>query len=1018
MALALLALVATPAWAQPLPDHPSPVPIAEFERGVDVVYAPPGCLGWGSSSVVSARPLFTAAEKLGGSFYFASSGWSGLLDGNRVLVPEVETHDPRLSAEVLATDSKAKRLVLEPSIPVLFTPYDIVFQYPHEGHVDWIEILSRAQATGIDVPSAGTKRVSATLVRYTLSSGAQVLALEFPGASEELGELTAMSRVFASRGEMLTEDDAVDIYLVPRPLYRGARARHVLATMLSERANVDRLGEPTATGPEPLFLHPGGVVPEQASPEALPLCAEGIAGLSPTAIVPRRGELSLGPEALAIMAKKHSLPYLAANLRAVSEAQSHRPFPRFLVAQRGGLEVAVIGLVGEDMLADLPVGIRSQWKLDDPLIAFQKAREVMDKQAGRRPDLTVLLVASDDGEILTRLERATGADVVIGNFQAGRTQMGRREHHEVIADGQGREGVRYAKPLVRVAGTGFGVGRISARFGSTDAGGRARLSAIVHETRPVRFAGPIDAPYAQKRRRFEETLVPGWSQVLLPDVSPIVQRHRELQELVYGDAVLSNGRVFSYRRTMPAMFTDRLWMRLVTNVLKEELGGDVAVCQNLQRTGSIVGPLQRFFVDLWLRQPYAVRVVAMGGADLLALSARLAASSRGALNTHQVLSAGLDPGLARVGGRPIEPKHTYRVVVTDQILSDPELAPLFAGRPTEERFSRGKGGAWGVDEEGTVITIKEVVSGLLERWLDPQKTAFDPKNAAAFETLLLDHSLRHEPRWHLQVEELSVRGSSLGNTSNVSTFAPSKETRVNTPEHFTIGFKTNFALHYDGPDLAWDNRVTAQLQRQEFSTDGAPTTVQEAADDLVFSSELRFNSVKIDLGTEDIPLVPYLQASYDTEFTAIEAPTDDDPGATLSHQHVVRAALGQIVSPGTWLKEVRLGALFQEDFSEQPLRWDAGLVAGAMVEFTLLEPVLLKSQLDVRYLFPDDNDTESDLGFVLTSVSQLVIPVTSGMNLLVFADYYLVQGKLDSNSALGGSQVYGLGLDFARYFRL
>ena len=60
----------------------------------------------------------------------------------------------------------------------------------------------------------------------------------------------------------------------------------------------------------------------------------------------------------------------------------------------------------------------------------------------------------------------------------------------------------------------------------------------------------------------------------------------------------------------------------------------------------------------------------------------------------------------------------------------------------------------------------------------------------------------------------------------------------------------------------------------------------------------------------------------------------------------------------------------------------------------------------------------SDLGFVLTNLSQIVIPVTSGMNLLVFADSYLVAGKLEETSALGGSQVYGLGLDFARYFRL
>ena len=610
-----------------------------------------------------------------------------------------------------------------------------------------------------------------------------------------------------------------------------------------------------------------------------------------------------------------------------------------------------------------------------------------------------------------------GADVVIGS-QGGWTQMGRREHQEVVADGQGREGVRWAKPLVRVSGPGFGVGRISARFGPGHRGGRARLSAVVHERRPVKFEGPRDEAYGEERRAIEERLIAGWNQVMLPDVGPIVQRHPELQDLVYGEAVLHNGHARPNPRSMPASFTDRLWMRLVTNVLREQLGADVAISRNLRRQTSMIGPLQRFFTERWLRHPDAVRRVRMNGGELLALTARLANRSRDPADPRQIFSAGLDPMTGRVAGRPTDPKHTYEIVVTDQVLSDPEFAPLFAGKPLDERFSATEEGQWRPHEDGRGLTIGEVVSPLFESWLDPEGDTFDSKNAAALEALLLDHSKRYEPRWHLQVDELSVRGSSLGNTSNVGTFAASKETRVNTPEHFSIGFRSQFGVQYDGPDVLWDNRVAAQLQRQEFSVDGQPATVQEAADDLVISSELRFNSVKIDLGEQAIPMVPYIQASYDTEFTAIESPTEEDPDARLPHQHVVRAAIGQVMTPGNWLKEVRLGALFQEDFSEEPLRYDGGLVTGMKIELPVFESVIFKSQLDIRYLFPDSNDTESDLGLVLTSVSQLVIPVTSGMNLLVFADYYLVGGKLESNRDFGGSQVYGLGLDFARYFRL
>ena len=320
-------------------------------------------------------------------------------------------------------------------------------------------------------------------------------------------------------------------------------------------------------------------------------------------------------------------------------------------------------------------------------------------------------------------------------------------------------------------------------------------------------------------------------------------------------------------------------MRLVTNVLREQLGADVAISRNLPRLTSMIGPLQRFFTERWLRQPDVLHRVRMTGAELQALTARLVSRSRDVADPRQVFSAGLDPATGRVGGRPADARHSYEVVITDQVMSDPEFAPLFAGRSTEARFVATKDGRWRPAQEGETLTVGDVVSPRFESWVDPKSETFDPRFLPELEGLLLDHSERFEPRWHLLVDELSVRGSSLGNTSNVGVFAASKETRVNTPEHFSIGFRSQFGVQYDGPDVLWDNRVAAQLQRQEFSTDGQPATVQEAADDLVLSTELRFNSVKIDLGEQALPLVPYIQASYDTEFTAIESPTEDNPDA-------------------------------------------------------------------------------------------------------------------------------------------
>ena len=133
------------AWpTAAVPNRPPPVPIAELERGVDLIYGPTGCMDWGWMSIASAATLFEVAEEVEGTFYLVSSGLSGLHDEHRLFLPEVDTHDALLTSAVLGSGSGATRFVLEPDFPVLITPYDTVFQYPYEGRADWLEVLERA----------------------------------------------------------------------------------------------------------------------------------------------------------------------------------------------------------------------------------------------------------------------------------------------------------------------------------------------------------------------------------------------------------------------------------------------------------------------------------------------------------------------------------------------------------------------------------------------------------------------------------------------------------------------------------------------------------------------------------------------------------------------------------------------------------------------------------------------------------------------------------------------------------
>ena len=98
--------------------------------------------------------------------------------------------------------------------------------------------------------------------------------------------------------------------------------------------------------------------------------------------------------------------------------------------------------------------------------------------------------------------------------------------------------------------------------------------------------GDEDIPYQREARgRLEEGL-PGSATVMLPDVEPLVRGNKSLEPLVWGNVLIS-GAPRNQKRSFPAMFTDPLWMRLVTNGVLEELGADAVLSRNLPRQGML-----------------------------------------------------------------------------------------------------------------------------------------------------------------------------------------------------------------------------------------------------------------------------------------------------------------------------------------------------------------------------------------------------------------------------------------------
>ena len=958
------AAVETPVVREPQP------------KRVHIQYASLGCFASHSTSINQLTTLYEHFEDADGEFLLRASGLSALELEGRVLVPEVEGFDGTLARAALEPD--VVREVLAERIPFLDSAFEINFQYPFDGRVDW---LRKMEAIGVrDYPDV--ERRFARLVRLTLPGGAAVLSLEVEGtpAHGDVGlapDALTWTRQAALVSSIETPEGDARLYSIGRRIGGGYQE---LAWLQNHRR------------PATVLLHAGALADETGSEAADEACGARIVRAGVAAVSPRADDLAKGPEALVSWSARHSIPYLAANLESRTDAGFERPFRRYLIQRIDGLEVAVIGVVGAEQVAQLSAQRRAQWRVTDLRVSVLDTVDEIVRNLGRRPDLVVVLAGANEAGQL--VGRTRGVDVVLGG--RSHSDLVRRSATVEVAPDQPLRGQRGTTAQVHTAGSSYGPTALTATFSPEGA-----LRTVSVQTHPLGQDDPADSEARLDARTREEATVARESGLVIPDPHPIVAADPALHALAWGN-LPSHGAWQDQPRTLPARFTDPLWMRLATHIVRDETRADVVVLRNMPRNYSILGPLSWFFVDNWTGSSQPMTRRDISGASLLAVGARVQRQARPSdldPNRHVYL-AGFNPERGMIGGRPVSPQSTYTVVIDAGAASEPDLAGLLGGA-----------GAPAGD-------LGQVLRSRFETWIDPVTRRPRPEAAADLKRMLADVSGELESRWELRIEELAFTGAVYRNSDRVADFAATRQTRVNTPDNYSLGVRTDTALVYDGPGLAWENRIKAKLARVVLDIPGAEIPPQEQADDIQMWTELRINAVRLELGAARYPLVPYVRSALDTEFTATPNPTAERPFKTFPHQFLLPQSAGFVAFPGATFREVRLGALYQLDLSADDVHHDYGLILGTVFAWQIWGPLSFSTDVDLHYLVPDSDDRATDLSLLLASNHKLAVGVGSAVSVFGFADVYVVHGKLTPADHFGGSWIAGGGLEFRDTYRL
>jgi 2',3'-cyclic-nucleotide 2'-phosphodiesterase (5'-nucleotidase family) len=988
------------ALAAPLSDAPAAPRAAE----VALVYTEQGCLGESGTNMGLVSPLAehleataTASKDGRGSVRTERVVFSPLRLGDVILFPASGLDDNAAVDAFFAADVDVVRSVVVDDLAVLENDFEVltewvgVGQAPTAAAADWLAFIAQRQAErGRPVRARRARIVELARGAATL----RALELDAAVAFADAGDRARSAWVFQPAVVDVVQHNGGTLRLVEYGKRIGEEGRTVatLAEAARGREHVVR-------------LHPGGFVGGFSAPDERAVCPKVLARAPFDAAGVRTGDLALGPDGLFQFAAEAKLPFVAGNLKT----DDGRSFPGFVELERGGRRIAVLGLVGQSELDKLPAPVRRRFVVEPALeVAPRLLRALIDERP-RAPDVVVLLTNARDAE-LRALKRLSGVDVVVADFADADLVARTTEARFSAPQPPGSR----RTPSVVVENAGHTVGVVTAAF--DDVG----VTGFVHEVIPVLQEGPADLEVRALVAPVFTGVVRG-QRSLLPDARLLITLSDDVRAAVVGP------RVKSYRsyQDVPegdAHYTDVLWHRIVNHALQDATDADVAFTRSLSRGDNIRGPVPTFSVESWLAPNQSVVVVdAKGdvvGAALAAVAA-VAATDSAPLD-QEIWVGGADAQKRIVGGRPLDPRRTYRVVATDAALDSPVLSSTLGGLPRKERFKKRGDASGGVDVDaaGAPLALRAVVVERLER--AAERGSDEAAARALIAELMVDRTTRVAAELRFRVDELAAQGSAYRNSdNNLPLFAETRETRSTTPNLFTAGLRLRADLTWDDPAYAVELGTRVLWDVVILDVPGVSLPPQEQADDVQLWTELRFNNLRLTLGEGGVGIVPFVRAALDSEVTPTPSPVD--PKQTLPHQFLLPQSAGLVANPGGLVREVRVGAVVQEDLAGvgggDPVRVDAGVVAGLRLDVPLWV-FLLQSESDVRYLVPDADDKSTDLALRLTSTLKLILPVNATTNVFLFADAFVVSGKTEVNRDLGGSLIVGGGLGFADLFTL
>lgn len=527
------------------------------------------------------------------------------------------------------------------------------------------------------------------------------------------------------------------------------------------------------------------------------------------ALVPFKYELRLPPDMQKQLAS--TVPLVAANLTPPAGI-AIKPY---VLREVGGVRIAIVGIADIATLTQYGLlGSRSGWKGEDPEPALKRTLKEIRLDSA---DAVVMVTNVGEDKLMPLREACDGCAAVLSRFRH-HSEFVFRERFEPADPAR----TRAPQPWI-VAGAGggsFGILDLEFRPAAAQFPGgpvKMRLTAASNEGRVVTDDLVVDPEKSWRSFDLISDFVETRREAIIPDIRRLAAMDKRFQD----------------KEGQPlVVFDSERWSRLTAAVLRQQTGAELSVVYRLSGGSHIVGDVPLFVAEDWMPAGARVALAQLTGAEIKRLLATDSERSRFA-------TAGFDPELGMIGGRPIVDGERYLVATFDTLAGNESHQNIFrdkystALRLKADRILHGR--------SGDSVTVREAVLARLIA-LKSQHRAFNDDYMNDFVALLGDDGVAYAPRWSLALKPAEGAYQQLS-VSNRDAFGGVRNSRVNTPNNTSLRGRGNVGLTYQTSDVDWENKALVDYQRAEIQSSKGPV-FQEGNDNIQLTSEFRLKVFK------------------------------------------------------------------------------------------------------------------------------------------------------------------------------